>query len=137
MTPVPYLYFNGSCEAALSAYARIFGGEITALMRMKDMPDPAIPQSAAEMVMHATLTLPNGALIMASDNFRGDSAETSNISLTMNFDTVEAAKAAFDALADGAEIQQDFGPQFWTDGFGALKDRFHIRWQISAPQKAF
>ena len=134
----PYLYFNGQCEEALTTYAALFGGKIDGLMRMSDEPTGmAIPDDAKDMVMHALLVLPDGTQIMASDNFQRTSATTSNIALTLTFDTLEAAQAAWDGLKDGAEITQDFGPQFWTDGFGALKDRFHIRWQISGPNKAF
>ncbi len=137
MAVVPYLYFNGTCEEAMTTYAKVFGGEITGLMRMGDIPhDPPLPPEQSQMVMNLTYTMPDGTRIMASDNVQGTSAETSNISLTVEFPDVESAKAAYDALVEGAEIQEAFGPQFWTDAFAALKDRFHIRWQLTGPYKA-
>jgi PhnB protein len=137
MAVVPYLYFNGDCEEAMSTYARVFGGEITGLMRMGDMPqDPPLPKEVAKMVMNLTYTMPDGLRFMASDNWRGTSAETSNISLTVEFPDVESTRAAYDALIEGAEIHEPFGPQFWTDAFAAFKDRFHIRWQLTGPYKA-
>ena len=136
MALVPYLYFNGNCEEAMTTYARVFGGEITGLMRMSDVPqDPPLPTEVANMVMNLTYTMPDGTRIMASDNWQGTSAETSNISLTVEFDDVASTKAAYDALIEGAEIQQAFGPQFWTDAFAAFKDRFNIRWQLTGPYK--
>lgn len=136
MALVPYLYFNGNCEEAMTTYAHVFGGQISGLMRMSDVPqDPPLPAEVARMVMNLTYTMPDGTRIMASDNWKGTSAETSNISLTVEFPDVASTKAAYDALKEGAEIQQEFGPQFWTDAFAALKDRFNIRWQLTGPNK--
>ena len=36
---------------------------------------------------------------------------------------------------EGADIQEPFGPQFWTEAFAAFKDRFNIRWQLTGPYK--
>lgn len=136
MAVVPYLYFNGNCEEAMTTYARVFGGEITGIMRMGDMPqDPPLPDDVAKMVMNMLYTMPDGTRIMASDNWQGTSATTSNISLTVEFDSVEETKAAYDALIDGADIQEPFGPQFWTEAFAAFKDRYNIRWQLTGPYK--
>lgn len=105
-------------------------------MRMGDMPqDPPLPDDVAKMVMNMLYTMPDGTRIMASDNWQGTSATTSNISLTVEFESVEETKAAYDALIEGADIQEPFGPQFWTEAFAAFKDRFNIRWQLTGPYK--
>ncbi len=136
MALIPYLYFNGNCEEAMTTYVSVFGGEISGLTRMSDVPhNPPLPEEVSHMVMNLTYTMPDGTRIMASDNWQGTSAETSNISLTVEFQDVASTKAAYDALIEGADIQQEFGPQFWTDAFAAFKDRFNIRWQLSGPYK--
>ncbi|WP_206528073.1 hypothetical protein [Marinitoga sp. 38H-ov] len=39
MIIIPYLNFKGNCEEAMNFYAKVFGGEITYLMRFKDGSD--------------------------------------------------------------------------------------------------
>lgn len=120
----------------MTTYARVFGGEISGLTRMSDVPhNPPLPEEVSNMVMNLTYTMPDGTRIIASDNWQGTSAETSNIALTVEFQDFASTKAAYDALIEGADIQQEFGPQFWTDAFAAFKDRFNIRWQLSGPYK--
>jgi uncharacterized glyoxalase superfamily protein PhnB len=38
----PHLNFDGRCEEALDFYRRALGAEVTALMRFKDSPEPAM-----------------------------------------------------------------------------------------------
>ena len=44
MNPTPYLIFNGNCRAAVTAYAKIFGGEITMMMTGAEMPGMDVPE---------------------------------------------------------------------------------------------
>lgn len=43
-------------------------------------------------------------------------------------------RAAWDKLADGATVTQEFGPAPWGDQFGMLTDRFGVDWMFSAGQ---
>ena len=36
----PYLFFNGTCEEAVTFYAKVLGGTISMLARFKDAPTP-------------------------------------------------------------------------------------------------
>jgi len=63
----PYVFFDGRCEEALEFYRRALGAEVTALMRYKDSPDPAMVQPGAEnKVMHASLRV-GDTTVLASD----------------------------------------------------------------------
>ena len=44
--------------------------------------------------------------------------------------TVAEAKAAFDTMAEGGEVQMPFGPTSWAAGFGMARDRFGVPWMF-------
>src|SRR5581483_3756128 len=60
-----YLNFDGRCEEAIEFYRRALGVEVTALMRMKDSPEPA-PPGTENKIMHATFQIGETS-VMASD----------------------------------------------------------------------
>lgn len=41
----PYLNFAGTSEATFNFYKEVFGGEITMIMRFRDMPDDKTPEN--------------------------------------------------------------------------------------------
>ena len=57
MHVLPYLYFEGRCEEALSFYKKAVGAETTIIMRFNESPEPhppGVPAPGAEKnVMHA------------------------------------------------------------------------------------
>ena len=44
-------------------------------------------------------------------------------------DTTEARRV-FDALAEGGQVTGEFGPTFWSQGFGMVTDRFGVPWMV-------
>ena len=54
----------------------------------------------------------------------------SGFSVTLSAPTTEEAKALFDKLADGAQVNMPFGKTFFSDGFGMLVDRFGTPWMV-------
>ncbi len=139
MTPTPYLFFNGTCREALTAYVEIFDGEMVALMAASDMPEDdspgAIPEDRKDWIMHGMVRLGEG-MLMASDNLMGESATMDGSSILMELPTPEAARSVFDKLAEGGEITMPFEATFWSPGFGTLRDRFGIRWMIGTEDPA-
>ncbi|NBC97059.1 MAG: VOC family protein [Deinococcus-Thermus bacterium] len=134
MQPTPYLFFNGTCRAAMEVYADVFGAAIEAMAPFSELPpseDVAVPEGKAGWIMHAALRWPDGGLLMASDNLDEDQPRMEGAAISMALPTVEAARAAFDRLAEGGEVGMPFGPMFWTPGFGTLRDRFGTRWMIT------
>jgi PhnB protein len=52
----PYLFFEGRCQEAVEFYRRALGAEVTALLRFKDSPDPAMVAPGSEdKVMHMVI----------------------------------------------------------------------------------
>lgn len=129
----PYIHFQGNARAALTAYQALFGGRLD-IMPYAAAPgaDPDAP--GGDRVMHGTLTLPDGRCLMASDfppGFEGDPQKA--VSISHGTDSVERARTVFDALAEGGAVVADFGPSFFSDAFGMVKDRFGTHWIITGP----
>lgn len=137
MTPVPYLFFNGTCAEALNTYIDVFGGEMIVMMLFSDLPpgEMDLPEDARDLVMHATIRIGDGQL-MASDTVMDPSDPMTGCSVNVSLPDVAASKAAFDRLAEGGEITMPYEATFWDPGFGALTDRFGIRWMIGTDQPA-
>ena len=135
MTPTPYLFFNGQCAEAIEAYAEIFGGEIDQRMPASEMPPEfPVPDDRKDWVMHSRIKIGDGFL-MASDNLMGETSGMAGSSVMLSFPTADEAKAVFDKLADGGDVEMAWAPTFWSAGFGTLTDRFGINWMIGCDEE--
>lgn len=132
MTPTPYIIFQGQCREAMTAYAEVFGGEISMMITGAEMPGMEVPEDKADWIMHAEISFDAGAL-MASDDMMGSNPAMAGCSVMMEMDSVEAARAAYDALSNGADVVMPFAPTPWSEGFGMLTDRFGTSWMLSGP----
>jgi PhnB protein len=128
MTPIPYLFFKGTCEQAVRAYAQVFRSPEPEIMFAKDAPQGEDMGDDPQAVMHAALRLGDGWLY-ASDYSRADRMAGAAINVTMP--DVAEGRRVFEALAEGGEVEMPFGPTFWDPGFGTLTDRFGTRWMVS------
>ncbi|HJB22713.1 MAG TPA: VOC family protein [Candidatus Jeotgalibaca pullicola] len=136
----PYLIFDGEAQEAFDFYAEVLNAENLGLTKFKDM--PAVPDSqplsdeAQNLVMNATLQLPNGSYLMFSDTFPGmPYSKGNNVSITLVYDTLEETKATFDKLAEGGEIQMELQETFWSPLYGNLTDKFGVEWQLSTEEE--
>jgi PhnB protein len=127
----PYLFFNGRCEEALNFYREALGAEIISIIRFNEAPDPKmVPPGAGEKVMHASLRI-GGSELLASDGIGEAGKQPSGFSLSIGVESVDEGRRVFQALAPGGTVQMDFGPTFWTQGFGQLTDRFGLQWMVN------
>ncbi len=127
MTPIPYLFFKGTCEEAVRAYAKVFRSPEPEIMFAKDAPEGET-SDLPNAVMHAALKMGDGWLY-ASDFSRAVRMAGASINVTMP--DVAEGRRVFEALSQGGEVEMPFGPTFWDPGFGALTDRWGTRWMIS------
>lgn len=131
MTFSPYLHFQGNCAEAMRFYADVFGATDLQMMTYADAPpDSGMPRS--DRVMHASLTAGGGTL-MGSDfpeGFEGDAQKAVSISFAAP-DTA-TARGLYDRLLEGGDVIMEFGPTFWSAGFGMVRDRFGTHWMLSA-----
>jgi PhnB protein len=134
MLPIPYLTFQGNCREAMDTYARIFDAPPPDLNILSEAPNAAedFPKEKLGLVMNAAIRIGEGWLF-GSDDIMGNTPAMAGSSVMVSLDSTDKARAAFDALAEGGEVEMPFAKTFWTDGFGQVTDRFGIRWMVSAP----
>ncbi len=121
--------FDGDCREAFTAYARILGGEIRAMLSHRDMPGMVenVPEERKDRILHVWLDIGDNAL-MGQD--MSDFSGRKGMSVTVVGETLEESKRVFEALADGGTVGMPFGPQPWSQGFGMAIDRFGVTWVI-------
>ena len=127
MAPIPYLFFNGTCEEALRTYARVFGSPEPEMMRSSQAPEGESMGGNPDSVMHGSVKIGDG-ILYASDYSRAEPMAGNSICLTVP-NTTEGRRL-FDALAQNGAVEMPYEPTFWSPGFGAFTDRFGTRWMI-------
>jgi len=125
-TLTAYLLFDGTCRQAMEFYQACFGGELTAT-KVKDSPAkdymPAVQQ---EKIVNARLRSGNmdisasDWLMLEQTPIRGNT-----VCLFLGGGTFEELKTLFERLSEGA-----------SGTYGALNDKFGIRWMFHADKKA-
>ena len=137
MKIAPYLFFPGTCEEAFTAYEKILGGKIIAMMSHKGTPAEAhVAPDWVPKIMHACLEI-DGQMLMASDA-PPDRSEgpMQSVSVSINVKDVAEAERIFAALSDGARIKMPMEETFWAPRFGMLQDRFGTHWMVGAEPAA-
>lgn len=135
----PYLNFDGHAEEAFNFYKSVFGGEYrrNGILRMGDVPQMhALAAEEKNRVMHVSLPLNNGQVLMGSDILpsMGHKLTVGNNNYISIFtDSREEADQIFKGLSEGGEIEMAMQDQFWGDYFGSFKDRFGVCWMINFP----
>src|SRR2546421_170668 len=66
-----YLIFDGNCAEAMAFYQRVLGGKLDVMTNGNSPVKDHIPPAAHNRVLHSALKLPDGALLMASDDQYG------------------------------------------------------------------
>lgn len=134
MTVQTYLFFEGSCEAALDFYKRAVGAEVQALMRYKESPEPLSPEMIAagkeNKVMHAAFRI-GDTVLMASDGRCSGRANFQGFSISLALKAPADAERAFAALGDGGQVEMPLAKTFWAPLFGMVVDRFGVRWMVT------
>jgi PhnB protein len=131
----PYLYFEGRCEEAIELYRKVFGAEVTMLMRYKDSPEPQqpgmVPPGSENKVMHSSFTI-GETTVMASDGRCSGKLDFKGVSLTVPVGSDSEAERLFAALSDGGQVQMPLTKTFFSSRFGMVADRFGVSWMIIA-----
>lgn len=130
-----YLFFTGTCKAAFTRYNEIFAGELF-LMTNDQAPDGGMPGAGPDTVIHAAITLPNGGMLMASDDPTGDGGGTKGVSVSYTAADVSDAARVFDALSEGGEVTSPMQETFFSPAFGTCVDRWGVAWMVNTDQPA-
>ena len=133
----PYITFDGNCEEAFSFYKSVFRTEYNFIGKFKEMPtndEYPMPEEDAERIMHVSLPISNGSVLMGSDSstaFGKDNVTGNNISISIHTKSVDEAKRLFEALSFKGKINMPLEKTFWGAYFGMLTDQFGINWQVN------
>lgn len=130
----PYLNFNGNTEEAFNFYKSVFGGEFSMVMRYKDAPpEHQMGESNGNKIMHISLPLGHGTLLMGSDvpEMYSNATIGSNISISISAESQEEADTLFNGLSAGGQVTMPLENAFWGSYFGMFKDKFEVNWMVS------
>jgi PhnB protein len=132
----PYITLDGNCKEAFDYYRTIFGGELSDVSPYSEAP-PGTPVDEADgdKLMHVSLPLTGGAVLMGSDRPSTMGAGTfgDTISITVGPDSAEEGRRIFAALAQGGQVTMPYERQFWGADYGMCIDRFGIHWMVNYP----
>ncbi|MFL5788350.1 MAG: VOC family protein [Flavisolibacter sp.] len=138
-----YLNFQGNTEEAFNFYKTVFKTEfLTPVMRMKDMPPqpgmPALSEKDANSVMHVSLPILAGTLIMGTDMLESMGHKLiigNNITISLEPDTKEETDRLFNALSSGGSEIAPMRNEFWGY-WGCCLDKFGVRWMFNFPKQS-
>ena len=132
----PYLTFDGRCEQAFKFYAKVFHGEIAAMMPHEGTPAEAhVPAEWKKKIMHARLTVGDQVLMGSDappDRYAGG---MKGFSVTLGVDEPKEAERIFSALADKGSVTMPIQETFWAPRFGMLTDQFGTPGMINCEKK--
>lgn len=131
-----YLNFAGNAEEAFSFYKSVFGGEFSSVVRFKDMPveGMTIPDEDQDKIMHIGLPIGEGEVLMASDTLKSlgqELVQGNNHYISAHPESREEADRLFNALSKGGDVEMPIADQPWGDYYGAVKDKFGVRWMVN------
>jgi PhnB protein len=130
-----YLNFKDTCEVAFDFYRSVIGGEFTTKMRMGDVDcGQPVSESAKDLIMHVSLPIGNGTVLMGSDCPEGFGPQLTvgnNFAVSLSTDSKEQADEFFKGLSEGGNVVMPMADQFWGAYFGMINDKFGINWMVS------
>jgi len=130
-----YLLLDGNCKPAMQFYKSVFGGELTLTTVGESPMKYAMPPARHDKVLNARL-ISEGIDISASDWLRPAQKpiQGNMVCLYLSGGTFNELKTFFDKLSEGADITDPLKEEpFGT--YGALNDKFGIRWMFHADKK--
>jgi PhnB protein len=101
-------------------------------MRYQDSPEPpppGCPPPDPNKIMHAQVQI-GQTVIMASDGRGTGHPKFEGIWLSLTAPTEAEVERAFNALAEGGQIQMPLAKTFFSARFGMVTDRFGLMWMV-------
>ena len=135
-----YLNFPGTCEQAMTHYAKVLGGQVVAMLPYAGSPmaeeeECAFPDGYDGKIMHACVMV-GDQILMASDAPTDRFERPQGFAVSLLVDTPAEGERIFNALAEGGSVLMPYQPTFWASGFGMVTDRFGTPWMINCEQAA-
>ncbi len=133
-----YLNFQRKTEEAFNFYKSVFKTEfLSPMMRMKDAPPhpnaPALPENELNAVMHVSLPILGGTVIMGTDFLESMGHKVvvgNNTTISLEPDSKEETDRLFKLLSDGGSSIAPMRQEFWGY-WGCCLDKYGIRWMFN------
>ena len=138
LTITPALGFRGNCTEAIALYEKAFDATLVTKMLYSDADaeDFICKEEEKDFIFYAEMVIGNQLISLGDDtnSTLGDTkfGVASPTSLLIEFETIEALKAAYALLSDGANIitpMSDDGTTY-CDAYVSLVDKFGIHWDL-------
>ena len=135
----PHINSNGNAEEAFNFYKSVFGGELTKIIRLKDISSPefSVAENDANKIMH--IALPIGKNILIGNDVpvsMGRVNENENRSkISISAESREEADKIFNGLSTGGKIGFPMGESPWGSYFGMFRDKYGIEWMVDFDPK--
>lgn len=131
----PHINFNGNAEEAFHFYQSVFGGELTKIVRFKDIANAQFPMDPRDenKIMHIALPIGRTNVLMGNDvpAFLGEVNEKENRSkIAVSTESKEEADQLFQELSAGGEVEMPITDSPWGSYFGMFRDKYGIEWMV-------
>jgi PhnB protein len=139
-----YLNFHDNTEEAFNFYRIVFVSEfIGEIARFSDMPAvegmPPLPESAKNLVMHVSLPILGGHVLMGTDAPESVGFKLNygnNVYINLEPDTRKETRRLFNALSDGGTVEMELQDMFWGSYYGSCRDKFGVHWMFNCDEPA-
>lgn len=139
-----YLNFARKTEEAFNFYKSVFGTEFQApIGRFRDVPAmegmPALPEADLDLVMHVSLPILGGHLLMGTDapeSMGFNINMGNNVYINLSPDTRAHTRELFDKLSEGGKVSMELQDMFWGDYYGTCTDKFGVQWMFTCSESA-
>jgi PhnB protein len=129
----PAIHLPGTCNEAIRFYEKVFNATELQIAYYHDAPleeGYPVTEDTKNLVMHASLTI-CGTQVNMSDSM--DPIIAGNmICLNVFFNTAEEVCHSYELLKEGGKVIVELGPQFFSPMYGAIEDRYGVKWQLIA-----
>lgn len=133
---IPYLFFYGQAKEAMNYYQETLGGKILASVEYGTMVNPEetnqLPEDYQHYLMHGALEV-EGKRILFSDEFPSNNQlEYNDVSIALMSNDFSQLENYFTKLEkEATEVMVPFQATDWSPGYGMLRDKFGIKWQLN------
>jgi PhnB protein len=130
-----YILFKGNCKEAMEFYRSVFGGQLVQTSVGQSPMKNSFPEGMHDRIVNARLTAKN-VDISASDWLRPAQTPVQGnmVCLYLSGGKPAELKALFEKLSVGAEVTDPLRVETFGT-YGALNDRFGVRWMFQTDQK--
>ena len=126
----PYLNFRDNTRQAMEFYHTVFGGTLT----MSTYKDFGVSRDPSEdnKIMHSMLEAENGITFMAADTPNSMAySQGTDMYMSLSGDNDAELRGYYEKLEEGGIVVQPLMAAPWGDTFGAVNDKFGVKWMVN------